>query len=410
MIKVNSHILSNGLRLVHSDSFKTSMACVNLLYNVGARDEEPEHTGIAHLMEHLMFSGSKNAPSYDNPLQEAGAQNNAWTDNDFTNFYVNLPAMNIETALFLESDRMCDLNLTARSLEVQKKVVAEEFKERVLNQPYGDIYTHLRSLAYKVHPYRWPTIGLSVQQILDVPLDYVRDFYRKHYAPNNAVLSIVGDVSFDKAVELTEKWFSEISRADVPPRNLPEEPLQTERRVLEVERDVPQNLIVIAFHIPSCLDKAYPVYDIVTDFLASGKSSRLNRLVRESGKFVSADSYVDDSCHPGLLVMTAYLQSSVSFDEAEELLINELKGVSEKVTDREFQKTLNIREVNHETSLLSVSNVALSLAKSTLVATPDFYLNEVERYRAVELDAVKAAARSLLSTPYCVLRYKAKGA
>ena len=177
-----------------------------------------------------------------------------------------------------------------------------------------------------------------------------------------------------------------------------------------MERDVPQNLIVIAFHIPSCLDKAYPVYDIVTDFLASGKSSRLNRLVRESGKFVSADSYVDDSCHPGLLVMTAYLQSSVSFDEAEELLINELKGVSEKVTDREFQKTLNIREVNHETSLLSVSNVALSLAKSTLVATPDFYLNEVERYRAVELDAVRAAARSLLSTPYCVLRYKAKGA
>ena len=410
MIKVNSHILPNGLRLVHSDSFKTSMACVNLLYNVGARDEEPEHTGIAHLMEHLMFSGSKNAPSYDNPLQEAGAQNNAWTDNDFTNFYVNLPAMNIETALFLESDRMCDLNLTARSLEVQKKVVAEEFKERVLNQPYGDIYTHLRSLAYKVHPYRWPTIGLSVQQILEVSLDYVKDFYRKHYAPDNAVLSIVGDVSFDKAVELTEKWFSEIPRADVPPRNLPEEPLQTERRVLEVERDVPQNLIVIAFHIPSCLDKAYPVYDIVTDFLASGKSSRLNRLVRESGKFVSADSYVDDSCHPGLLVMTAYLQSSVSFDEAEELLINELKGVSENVTDREFQKTLNIREVNHETSLLSVSNVALSLAKSTLVATPDFYLNEVERYRAVELDAVRAAARSLLSTPYCVLRYKAKGA
>ena len=234
MIKVNRHILDNGLRILHHRDDSTQMVALNLLYDVGARDEDPQRTGFAHLFEHLMFGGSVNIPEFDTPLQIAGGENNAWTSNDITNFYTVVPAYNVETAFWLESDRMLSLAFTPRSLDVQKQVVIEEFKQRNLNQPYGDMDLLLRPLAYKVHPYAWPTIGKDISHIEGATLDDVKSFFFRYYAPNNAILSVSGHISFDETVRLCEKWFAPIERRDVPKRNLPVEPLQNERRSMEV--------------------------------------------------------------------------------------------------------------------------------------------------------------------------------
>lgn len=273
MIKVNRHILDNGLRILHHRDDSTQMVALNLLYDVGARDEDPQRTGFAHLFEHLMFGGSVNIPEFDTPLQIAGGENNAWTSNDITNFYTVVPAYNVETAFWLESDRMLSLAFTPRSLDVQKQVVIEEFKQRNLNQPYGDMDLLLRPLAYKVHPYAWPTIGKDISHIEGATLDDVKSFFFRYYAPNNAILSVSGHISFDETVRLCEKWFAPIERRDVPKRNLPVEPLQNERRSMEVERNVPLDAIKMAFHIGKRTDVDYHCYDTLSDILSNGNSS-----------------------------------------------------------------------------------------------------------------------------------------
>lgn len=407
-LKINTYTLKNGLKIVHTDSVKTSLVTTNVLYNVGSIDEDEEHTGIAHLMEHLMFSGSQNAPSYDEPLEEAGAQNNAWTNNDETNFYVTIHPSNIEILLFLESDRMAKLTLSDNAIEVQKKVVIEEMKERVLNKPYGDKDKCMRSLAYKRHHYRWPTIGLSAEHIQDTTKQYLRDFYESRYAPNNAVLSVVGNIHADRVLELAEKWFDDVESREVKPRNLETEPMQTESRIMEVERNVPHNNITIAFHIPSILDDRFPLYNTVTDFLAEGESSRLKKMVRETGKFLDADSYVQDMQDNGLLILEAYMKEGTTYEEAETLLMDEVKRIAEDATEREMQKLLNIKEVNYEMSIMSSQSVAYNIAKSYMLDRPDLFLNEIDRYRNLKLSKIKDVAMELSAAPRNVLRYKAK--
>lgn len=250
-MKINKHCFPNGLRLVHYEDTSTQMVALNIVYDVGARDEHPEHTGFAHLFEHLMFGGSAHIPDYDTPLQLAGGENNAWTNNDITNYYLTVPKPNVETAFWLESDRMLELAFSEQSLEVQRGVVMEEFKQRCLNQPYGDVGHLFRPLAFRVHPYRWPTIGKELSHIEQATLDEVKSFFYRFYAPNNAVLAVTGNISWDETVKLTEKWFAPIPRRDVPVRQLPQEPEQTQERRLTVERNVPLDALFMGYHMCS---------------------------------------------------------------------------------------------------------------------------------------------------------------
>lgn len=282
MIQVNHHTLPNGLRIVHNEDNSTQMVALNLLYDVGARDEDPEHTGFAHLFEHLMFGGSVNIPDYDAPVQNAGGENNAWTNNDITNYYITLPYQNVETGFWLESDRMLSLDFSPQSLEVQRQVVIEEFKQRNLNQPYGDASHLLREMAYQDHPYRWPTIGKEISHIANATLDEVKNFFYRFYAPNNAILAVTGHISFEETVRLAEKWFGPIPSRNIPKRELPAEKPQTAIRRRSVERKVPVDALYMAFHMCNRFHAEYHVFDIITDLLSNGRSSRfIQTLVQE---------------------------------------------------------------------------------------------------------------------------------
>src|SRR5690606_23601865 len=286
MIDYQRFTLDNGLRVLVHEDHTTAMACVNILYDVGARDESPDKTGFAHLFEHLMFGGSVHIPNYDTPLQEVGGENNAFTSNDITNYYITLPAANLETAFWLESDRMLSLAFSEHSLEVQRNVVSEEFKQRYLNQPYGDVWLRLRPLAYKEHPYRWATIGKELCHIEEATMKDVKAFFFKHYVPGNAVMAVTGDVEFHQVKTLVEKWFGDIPARPKPKRNLPKEPKQTAPRREEVQADVPVDSIYIAFHGPGRTQADYPVMDLISDMLARGSSSRLYRaLVKDQPLF-----------------------------------------------------------------------------------------------------------------------------
>ena len=274
MERINRLTLENGLRLVHHEDTSTQMVALNIVYDVGARDEHPDHTGFAHLFEHLMFGGSRHIPDYDTPLQLAGGENNAWTNNDITNYYLTVPKANVETGFWLESDRMLGLDFSEHSLEVQRGVVMEEFKQRCLNQPYGDVGHLLRPLAYKVHPYRWPTIGKELSHIAQATLDEVRTFFYRHYAPNNAVLAVTGNISWKETVRLTQKWFGDIPRREVPARQLAQEPTQDEERRLEVKRPVPVDALFMAFHMCRRDEPDYYAFDILSDLLAKAFGAR----------------------------------------------------------------------------------------------------------------------------------------
>ena len=291
MIQVNHHTLENGLRIVHYEDKSTQMVALNLLYDVGARDEDPEHTGFAHLFEHLMFGGSVNVPDYDTPVQNAGGENNAWTNNDITNYYITLPRQNVETGFWLESDRMLSLDFNPKSLEVQRQVVIEEFKQRNLNQPYGDASHLMRELAYKRHPYRWPTIGKEISHIANATLEEVRTFFYHYYAPNNAILAVTGHISFDETLRLAEKWFGPIPKREIPLRRLPKEERQTALRRRTVERKVPVSAIYMAFHMCDRKHPDYYAFDMITDVLSNGRSSRLvHSLIHEQKLFTAIDA------------------------------------------------------------------------------------------------------------------------
>lgn len=396
MLKINRHILANGLRLVHSQDDSTQMVALNILYNVGARDEHPEHTGFAHLFEHLMFGGSVNIPDYDAPLQLAGGENNAWTNNDITNYYLTVPCQNVETGFWLESDRMLSLDFNERSLEVQRGVVMEEFKQRCLNQPYGDVGHLLRPLAYKEHPYQWPTIGKELSHIANATLDEVKDFFFRFYAPNNAVLAVTGNISFEEAVALTEKWFGTIPRRDVPIRRLPQEPVQTEERRLTVERNVPLDALFMAFHMCERAHPDYYAFDILSDILSNGRSSRLNqRLVQEKQLFSSIDASISGSIDAGLFHISGKPSAGVSLEEAEAAVREELKILqNEAIAAQELEKVKNKFESTQIFGNINYLNVATNLAWFELNGEAEDMEREVERYRAVTAGQLQTVAQT----------------
>lgn len=396
MLKINRHILANGMRLVHSQDDSTQMVALDILYNVGARDEHPEHTGFAHLFEHLMFGGSVNIPDYDAPLQLAGGENNAWTNNDITNYYLTVPRQNVEIGFWLESDRMLSLDFNERSLEVQRGVVMEEFKQRCLNQPYGDVGHLLRPLAYKEHPYQWPTIGKELSHIANATLDEVKDFFFRFYAPNNAVLAVTGNISFEEAVALTEKWFGTIPRRDVPVRRLPQEPVQTEERRLTVERNVPLDALFMAFHMCERAHPDYYAFDILSDILSNGRSSRLNQhLVQEKQLFSSIDASISGSIDAGLFHISGKPSAGVSLEEAEAAVREELKILqNEAIAAQELEKVKNKFESTQIFGNINYLNVATNLAWFELNGAAEDMEKEVERYRAVTAGQLQTVAQT----------------
>ena len=407
MLQINRHILSNGLRLVHSQDASTQMVALNVLYNVGARDENPEHTGFAHLFEHLMFGGSVNTPDYDAPLQLAGGENNAWTNNDITNYYLTVPRQNVETGFWLESDRMLSLDFSERSLEVQRGVVMEEFKQRCLNQPYGDVGHLLRPLAYRVHPYQWPTIGKELSHIANATLEEVKDFFFRFYAPNNAVLAVTGNISFEEAVSLTEKWFGPIPRREVPLRQLPKEPVQTGERRQVVERNVPLDSLFMAYHMCDRLDADYYAFDILSDILSNGRSSRLNQhLVQEKQLFSSIDAYISGTIDAGLFHISGKPAAGVSLEEAEAAVREELNELQTAlVQEHELEKVKNKFESTQIFGNINYLNVATNLAWFELNGQAEDMEKEVERYRAVTADRLKAVAQTAFREENGVVLY-----
>lgn len=406
---INKYVLANGLRLVHSQDDSTQMVALNILYNVGARDEHPEHTGFAHLFEHLMFGGSVNIPDYDAPLQLAGGENNAWTNNDITNYYLTVPRQNVETAFWLESDRMLSLDFNERSLEVQRGVVTEEFKQRCLNQPYGDVGHLLRPLAYKEHPYQWPTIGKELSHISNATLDEVKDFFFRFYAPNNAVLAVTGNISFEETVMFTEKWFGTIPRREVPVRRLPQEPVQTEARRLTVERNVPLDALFMAFHMCERVHPDYYAFDILSDILSNGRSSRLNQhLVQEKQLFSSIDAYISGTVDAGLFHISGKPAAGVSLEEAEAAVRKELKLLqSEEISEQELEKVKNKFESTQIFGNINYLNVATNLAWFELNGEAEDMEKEVEHYRAVTAKQLQTVAQTAFNeTNGVVLYYK----
>lgn len=409
MKHINRATLENGLRLVHHEDASTQMVALNIVYDVGARDEHTDHTGFAHLFEHLMFGGSRHIPDYDTPLQLAGGENNAWTNNDITNYYLTVPKDNVETGFWLESDRMLGLDFSERSLEVQRGVVMEEFKQRCLNQPYGDMGHLLRPLAYKVHPYRWPTIGKELSHIAQATLDEVRTFFYRHYAPNNAVLAVTGNISWAETMRLTRKWFDDIPKREIPVRQLPQEPEQTEEHRLTIERPVPVDALFMAFHMCRRDEPDYYAFDILSDLLANGRSSRLNRrLVQERKLFSNIDAYISGSRDAGLLHISGRPSASVTLEEAEDAVWAELDLLRQEVVDeRELEKVKNKFESAHIFGNINYLNVATNLAWFELTGCAEDINLEVPNYRAVSVERLhEVSHRAFRRENGTVLQYR----
>lgn len=410
-LKFNRFTLNNGLRVVHLHDPMPEQIVVDLIYNVGARDEDPDHTGMAHLFEHLMFGGSKNVPSFDNALELAGAKNNAWTSNDFTNFYAIVPAANIETVLWAESDRMLEPLLTQESLDVQRGVVIEEFKQTCLNKPYGDLAHHLRQMLYTVHPYRYPTIGKEISHIENVSLEQVRRFFFSHYAPNNAVLVIAGPITLEHTRELVEKWFGSIPAREIAPRNYPAEPEIDAARRKEIRANVPQTRIVIAYPMMGYDDPDYPAADLITDILASGKSARFTRqLLLGTDLFTQADASITGSNEPGFLMLSGALTRND--DETISLAEKALREQAEKIATTEpsadeLQRALNRFESNMTFSQLNFIARTRELARAEIQG--DDINDIIPRYRRVTpADIRRVASRILRPERSATLIYRPK--
>ena len=397
MISFQKHTLSNGLRVLVHEDITTPLAAVNVLYDVGSRDENPERTGFAHLFEHLMFGGSQNIPDYDGPVQLAGGENNAFTSNDITNYYLTLPASNLETAFWLESDRMMQLDFSEQSLEVQRNVVIEEFKQRYLNQPYGDIWLLLRPLAYKVHPYLWDTIGKNIFHIENASLDDVKEFFYSHYCPDRAILSVSGNVKAENVFSLAEKWFGSIDRKSPYKRILPQEPEQKEKRTLEVRKKVPADAIYTAYHCGSRNDKEFYAIDLLTDILSGGKSSRLyNALVKERKLFSEINAFTTAEFDKSLVVVTGKVLEGVKLPEAKQAIEEELNKIKKQpAEDREVQKVKNKVLANLEFSEIDLANRALNLAYYELIGDANEANRQEEYYLSVTAADIQQQAQEI---------------
>lgn len=387
------------------------MAVVNIMYDVGARDEDPGRTGFAHLFEHLMFGGSINIPDYDEPLQMAGGENNAYTTNDLTNYYIQIPAENLETAFWLESDRMLSLGFSEKSLDVQRKVVCEEFKEHYLNKPYGDVWHKMRELAYLVHPYRWMTIGKELSHIETARLEDVKKFFFKHYRPVNAILSVAGNVTVEQVRELAEKWFGTIESGTRYERQLPVEPKQSSSRQLEVHADVPLDALYKCWHIYSRLDPRYYAADLITEVLGGGGSSRLYQaLVKEKKLFSNIECYHHGTVEAGLLTIEGKLVKGVDIKEAEAGLHEELRKMkAEAISENELQKVKNKTESIMAFEDMSIMNRANSLAFYELLGDADLMHTEFERYNRVTAADIQKECNEIFREENCnTLWYLAK--
>ncbi len=411
MINFEKFELKNGLKvIVHKDT-STPIVAVNILYNVGARDEDPERTGFAHLFEHLMFGGSKNIPLYDEPLQIAGGENNAFTNSDITNYYLTLPKSNIETAFWLESDRMAGLAFSKKSLDVQRNVVCEEFKQSYLNQPYGDVYLLLKPLAYKVHPYQWNTIGKDLSHIQTASMAEVKAFFRKFYCPNNAIMVVAGDVDLKEIKKLSEKWFGSIPKGKVDKRKLPAEPVQTKARKKTVTRNIPSDAIYKAYHCSSRLDKEYYAVDLLSDILSNGRSSRLfQELLMKKKLFSEINAYQTGDLDKGLFIISGKLSEGVKIEKAEDAIINELDKIKKSLVPAdELKKVKNKIESTLIFSEISVLNKAMNLAFAELMGDAQKANTEIDRYHAVTSKMIQQQANEILKESNCsTLYYKAR--
>ena len=377
---------------------------MNILYKVGAKNEDPNRTGFAHLFEHLMFGGSKHIPDYDTHVQKAGGENNAFTNNDYTNYYITIPASNIETALWLESDRMLALDFSQKSLDVQRNVVTEEFKQRYFNNPYGDIWLKLRPLAYKVHPYQWPTIGKNIDHITGATLEEVKDFFHRFYAPDNAILSISGNITDTKALELVKKWFGDIAPARYTRQAIPVEPQQTEERRLVCEHNkVPADAIYKVYHMGERRSDNFYACDIISDILSNGQSSRLYINLIKNGKlFSEIDAYITGDMDPGLFVFSGKLSEDVAIEEAEAAIQNEIDHfIEDPITERELQKVINKTDARISYSEINYQNKSANLAFFDYLGDIELINSESERYARVSLDTLKQTAGELFSPNNC---------
>jgi predicted Zn-dependent peptidase len=397
MIQFEKFTLANGLRVIVHQDLSTPMAVMDIMYDVGARDEDPDRTGFAHLFEHLMFGGSVNIPSYDEPLQMAGGENNAYTTNDLTNYYIQLPAENLETAFWLESDRMLSLAFGEKSLETQRKVVCEEFKEHYLTKPYGDVWHKMRELAYKKHPYRWMTIGKELSHIENARLEDVKNFFFKHYRPVNAVLVVAGNVTVEQVKTLAEKWFADIPSGTAYKRNLPQEPEQTAERKLEIKANVPLDALYKCWHMPGRLDRRYYIIDLLTDILSGGGSSRLYQsLVKEKQLFSNIECHHFGSTDNGLVVIEGKLVKGTGMEEAEKAVEAELdKMKNELVSEAELQKVKNKTESMIAFEDMSVMSRANSLAYYETLGDASWMNFELEKYASVTTEDILRESRTI---------------
>jgi zinc protease len=406
MIDYKRFSLDNGLRvLVHEDK-STPLVAMNLLYDVGSRDEDPAMTGMAHLFEHLMFGGSQNIPDYDTPLQLVGGENNAFTNNDITNYYLTIPSENIETGFWLESDRMLELDFSQKNLDTQKNVVIEEFNQRYLNQPYGDAILKLRPLAYKIHPYRWPTIGMEIAHIENTDLEQVRNFFFSHYAPNNAILAVTGNIGYDLAYKLSQKWFGPIEKREIQLRKMPVEPKQKQERLLIIEKDVPSTALYKVWHIGPRKSKDFYTLDLISDLLAGGESGRLNtNLVRKKKLFSEINAYLTSDIDPGLIIIQGKLMKGVNIEYAEQSINEVIKDLQKNIIKDEMEKVKNKFESSTVFSNTSILNKAANLSFFELLGNPGLINNEVNAYRNVSQSMVIEALRKYFIPSNCSTLY-----
>jgi len=411
MIEFDRFTLNNGLKvIVHRDA-TTPLVSMNILYNVGSRDEDPEKTGFAHLFEHLMFGGSVNIKKYDEPLERVGGENNAFTNSDVTDFYLTVPKQNLETAFWLESDRMLNLAFSKKSLEVQRNVVIEEFKQNYLNKPYGDTWLLLRPLAYTTHPYQWSTIGKSIEPIQNATMDDVTDFYARFYNPNNAIMVLAGNTTVEEVKELSMKWFGPIPAGEEVVRNLPVEPVQTEPRILTVEREVPLDCIYKAYHMCGKMDDDYPIIDLLSDMLSNGNSSRLYQsLIKEQQLFSDINAFLTGDEDGGLLVVTGKLIQGVTMEKAEAAILEELNRLKTNlVNGDELHKVKNKVESLIAFTEMRIQERALNLAYSEHLGDINMVNTDIDRYRAVTPEQIRTLANQILRPENCsTLYYLAK--
>lgn len=418
-MEINSFTLANGLRLLHSYDASTQMVCLNTLFKVGSRNESPEHTGFAHLFEHLMFGGSVNIPDFEMPLQNACGENNAYTSTDYTNYYTIIPAQNVETAFWLESDRMLSLAFTPQSLEVQRKVVMEEFKLNYINQPYGDISHILAALCYKQHPYRWPTIGLKLSHIADATMDDVKQFFYRFYRPSNAILAITGNISWEDALRLTEKWYGGIpaenenyssslhayshssfsDKVGIPHYSFLQEPPQLRQRRKTVHRNVPHSVLLMAFHIPARMHPDFQVCDIISDVLANGKSARFWRdLVEGKRLFLSLDAYVSGRIDSGQLIIEGIPAEGIDMHDAEAAIWDELDRLRhELVPEHEIQKLKNKYEASSAMQCTEYTQRAERLAYFEMLGDASLINQDVPLYCKTTATDLRRVSRQILT-------------